>query len=357
MGRLGLPAGVIYVTLALVSCSQGPAGGFAPGHDGGATGDDASTPDDGSPGSFGDSQAPHSCGRWLLRSFGPGPDGQLGTSDDVEVGYETLDFDSHGREVDDIVVKDPGADAKWETSDDPPSSMSKLVLSQGGATGYDLGYSAPGNDGKWSDAVATSGEWFSFDGQGSATVGHVLSGAGMDGTWGDADDPFDRWFHWAYGDGKNGSYLLSERQYVDPGPDGVPDTADDPIAILTTRFHDHGTFADGAGPDGQWGDADDHLNGIYTDQFSSKGYMTRTTLYDAAGPDGTWGTSDDVVGADVTLECLGTSSDVLFHNAPGPDGVWMTADDVVASHVVMVGCDDSVCRDTSPPSVGGSTPR
>ena len=337
MRSLALASLSIFVCVA---CSSHPSFGE---HDSGPSplGDGSVTYEDGGP--------PPACGSWIVRGLSAGPDGVLGNGDDVESGYSRMDFDAQGRVSKDSTFSGPGADAKWETADDDITSLQRLVIASP-TEGNALTSTGPGADGVWgtSDDVVGARVWFQFDGQGRRVVEHEFSGAGNDGVWGTPDDVIERWYRVTYG--VRGS-LYQELQFTDPGPDQLPDTSDDPAAILTTRFHDRGTFADNAGPDGTWGTSDDHLDGRYTYDFASSGAITRATLYDTPGPDGVWGTSDDVIGGLVKLSCSGNALGELLM-APGPDGVLGTSDDVVQAHVVVVGCDASVCSSSELPAVG-----
>jgi hypothetical protein len=353
MSHLGFPATLSAIVLSFAACGQANTG--FDGSDAGR-GDAPHLGEDG-PASLGEAGSGGSCARWIIRDEGPGPDGKLGTSDDVEIAYSAEEFDAFGQVVRETVVNSPGPDGKWETSDDPIESLDQLTLASDGSIGNDYGYPAVGPDGKWADAVATSRIWFGFDTAGQPGHEQDFDEPGPDGKWGDADDVMDRWYHRVFGDGTGNAFLVSEKQYIDPGPDGIPDTADDPVSILTTRYPAYGTFADGAGPDGLWGTSDDHLTGRYTNLFSPKGYMSRSTLYVDPGPDGEWGTPDDPVDSYASLECMGTGASVLLFSGPGPDGLWFTKDDEVAEHTFIVGCDDSVCKNTSSPGVGSVAPK
>ncbi len=336
MRALGLAIASVFVCLA---CSSHPS--FGDG-DAGAPPGDAST-------TFQDAAVGPACGAWTIRTLAAGPDGVLGNADDVESGYSVLDFDAQGRVSKESTFSGPGADSKWETADDDVTSVQHLVIVSA-SEGNALTSTGAGPDGVWgtSDDVIGARTWFQFDGQGRHVVEHDYTSAGADGVWGTSDDVMDRWFHVAYGVGGS---LLQELQFVNPGPDQIPDTTDDPAASLTTRFHDRGTFADNAGPDGTWGTSDDHIDGRYTYDFASNGAITRATLFTSPGPDGVWGTSDDVIGGLVKLSCDGNSNDELLM-APGPDGVLGTSDDTVQAHFRVVGCDASVCSLSQLPSIG-----
>jgi len=289
------------------------------------------------------------CSAWTIRDLAAGPNNVLGDADDVESNYSRIDFDALGRVSRESKFSGPGGDGTWETQDDEVSLWQQLTLTSA-TEGNALTSTASGPDGAWgtSDDVVGSRTWFQYDGQGQRVVEHDFGGAGGDGVWGTSDDVIDRWYHVAYGVGGS---LFQERQFVDRGPDQIPDTSDDPVALLVTRFHDGGAFADNAGPDGTWGTSDDHINSRYAYDFTSSGAITRATLYDAPGPDGVWGTSDDVIGILVKLSCSGHGLDELVM-AAGSDGVLGTADDVVAAHIVVVGCDASVCSLSQLPSIG-----
>lgn len=195
-----------------------------------------------------------------------GPDGMLGTSDDVigrrlERRYRSASADLLGE----ALSRDAGADGVWLTADDSWQAITSFVL--GGATGSVeriRTFSDPGADGIPLNADDTQSSYIDL-----RLTDQLV------------DDGFD--------------------VYVFEGADGMWETDDDLLVAHTEVEHnaDGYVIADHefrmAGPDGMFGTPDDVLFGYELTERGSDNAPTSRTAFDDAGPDGMFETADDLI--------------------------------------------------------------
>jgi hypothetical protein len=286
------------------------------------------------------------CHRWQLEGYTPGPDGRLGSSDDVLAGSRSV------QEVNDanVIIRETafesaGPDGVWDTPDDVILADTRLVDAGGGEV-YFVSYDSPGGDGVWGndDDTIAAAHWAKLDAMGRQQEDRTLYGAGTDGAWLTPDDPIGRRHTYSYGDGQQAPKLV-DLEFVSPGPDGTWATDDDPVAIATRRFAEWGTFSIAPGADGVWATEDDVLDGRYEDKHDWQGWLQYVPLF-GAGPDGAFFTADDEILGVGASRCEADAIDSRLMQMPGNDGQWGTDDDELAARMRITGCDDPCAAPT-----------
>jgi hypothetical protein len=206
------------------------------------------------------------CGQYVTETYDPGPDGVLGTNDDVL---------RPGREVQ---IVTPYAQISVVTRDTTYAAGDVIVrdvrVVSTSATTYDqLTFDGPGADGTWGtddDHVAARSSGTGPVITPSAVYDYVSPGP--DNVWSTSDDVLSGWSKFVYGDGTSAPFL-QQWQYTSAG------TAN--LGIVTSRFTGWGMFSTGAGPDGTWGTKDDVTDGRYTDERNTNGRFQTLTMYGA----------------------------------------------------------------------------
>ena len=298
--------------VALLACGGSHPFEPADAGDGGTQGTDAP--------SFDDVHTGPACAQWTLQSFEPGPDGVLGTADDVL---------STKREVQSAGVEQDGVAARVTTYDGATIIQDSRVVPRS-ANDYDyLTYDGPGPDAVWDtpDDHPSARMW------GQGPVGkpssvESFSSAGPDAKWGTSDDVISLVTKYDYGDGTSKPYLR-EWQYSSPGNDGVWQTSDDLVGVLTNRYTGYGNFVDAPGADATWGTPDDVISSHYTDERNVNGRFQVLALFS--------GTSNIQTSLAVTT-CEKGVFDARIFSSAGADGVWDTSDDVVQARLRVTGC-------------------
>jgi hypothetical protein len=169
-------------------------------------------------------------------------------------------FDAEDRAAQSLVI-DPGADGRIGTADD---AIEQATLALYDAAAPDL-----------------SSDVITFD------------GPGPDGVWGTGDDHSSASTH-AIRDSRG--LILSQRSSTS-GPDGTADTADDKIVSVSRFTYDpagevtSSLVSDAPGPDGVWGNDDDHLANYTDASFADGARILQHTF--TAGPDGIAHNRDD----------------------------------------------------------------
>lgn len=290
----------------------------------------------------------------------PGPDGMWLTDDDVATRAWSFGVRDTDDEVENTYAEDPGADDVFGTSDDV--IQSRTVVSMGRYRDREtIVYYGPGPDGTWrtsDDVVSLHSTRLWSEELPVHLLRHDQRQAGPDGSMGTADDVVGG-TSYEYGeDGRmrsartyNAGELTALTRYEWPdalvrrtiryaaGPDGVFETADDPIAGYTEeRFDERGlliaaTTVVGAAADGAWFTADDDVTHRVVHDYDLRGVRFTHSSFDGPGPDGTWGTSDDQMSwcVEYVRDLEGRPIAAERYTDPGPDGIWRTSDDVRSS--------------------------
>lgn len=265
---------------------------------------------------FGDVQLPDSgatCGQYVFETYDPGPDGLLGTSDDVV---------RPGREVQTVT---PYAQISVVTRDTTYGANDAIVrdvrIVATSTTTYDqLTFDGPGADGTWGTADDhVAGRSSGIGPMITPSAVYEYLSPGPDNVWATSDDVVSRWSSYVYGDGTSTPFL-QEWQYTSPG------TAN--LGVVTSRFTGWGMFSTAAGPDGTWGTKDDVIYGRYTDERNTNGRFQFLTAYDP----------HDAVTSIATITCDAGVYDARIVNGPGPDAQWGTSDDVVQTRIRTTAC-------------------
>jgi len=253
------------------------------------------------------------CGRYVLETYDPGPDGRLGTSDDVIHPGRDVQIATPLGQIS-VVTRDtmysgPGADGVWDTDDDVVVRDQRIVSTS--ATTYDqMTY-----DGNAQVTGRSSGEGSEI----TPSAVYDYASPGTDGTWGTSDDVVSGWSKFVYGDGA-ATPFLQQWQYTSPGTSS--------LGIVTSRFTGWGMFSTAAGPDGTFGTKDDVITGRYTDDRNTNGRFQTLTSY---------GQGDTVASMGI-VTCTAGVYDGRILSAPGPDGTWLTDDDVVQVRMRTTAC-------------------
>jgi hypothetical protein len=194
----------------------------------------------------------------------------------------------------------------------------------------------PGDDGiiDTDDDIITGGRLITYNNYYSDNWQRNWYDPGNDGVWNTADDlPAGWWWSGRFEHG--GSYQNG------PGADGIWFTSDDNVG----SWNDWSDPAvekvyNDPGADGVWFTADDVMCEYYAKEYNSNGAEIRRITYGGPGADGVWFTSDDELGFDwlgtyVVWEYEGRYNKwnswtrEIVYGGPGGDGVWFTADDEV----------------------------
>lgn len=123
--------------------------------------------------------------------------------------------------------------------------------------------------------------------------------------------------------------LAIERYANGSGPDGIWGSADDVIGVLNHTQHDaQGRVAElrtsfGPGQDGTWLTADDARSSVSGYQYDAAGNVTRSVRVDSID-----GVATAQEWSEQRYAPNGALAASLSFRAPGPDGLWFTADDV-----------------------------
>jgi len=250
------------------------------------------------------------CKHATYTSYAPGPDGMLGTADDMVTGYQIIDFE-------------PGP--------------------------QDFGYKAHPVKVLYEDASGTPNifEKWTYDPQGhrSAVTQYATGPDGQYDTGDDTVEAINEYTNDAMG------LLINDIFHTGAGPDGVWGDADDELTASIVFLHDQGRIAWAlpgtyAGPDGIWGDADDVFQASERLEYDDKGHLIAFDLSNVAGPDGKFGTNDDVIVSRTVFPWRGDRVVMESYDSPGPDGKWGTPDDVVSGDVIESGdvCSSASCE-------------
>jgi hypothetical protein len=270
------------------------------------------------------------CSHFVQETYDPGPDGILGTNDDVlRPGREVQiaqPFQQISVATRDTTYSGPGSDGKWDTADDVIVRDERVVATS--STTYDdITYDGAGADGTW--GTDDDHVYARTAGTGPIVTPsevHQYSAPGPDNVWGTSDDVAGSWSKFVYGDGTSAPFL-QEWQY----------TSASTLGIVTSRFTGWGMFSLSAGADKAWGTKDDALSSRYVDERNTNGRFQTLTSY-GPGPDQTYFTTDDVILGLATITCSDGVYDGRIVIAPGPDQTWDTADDIVQVRLRTTAC-------------------
>ena len=262
----------------------------------------------------------------------PGVDAIWQTADDVVGSYH--DHAPANPDVITVLYRGSGTDQTWFTNDDDILYYYAPVRDAAGNIIGTGTFSLAGDDNTWFTAddflawlivdeiVGTERRWvFYFD-------------AGADNDWLTLND------NWAYRFALSTLDELGNRQRhmysEDPGPDGLPFTADDVPIYYHDYFYDtqgrvnrHDMY-NGAGADGIWFNADDHLRTCKILSRDANDLPVRTTHFQP-GPDQTCLTTDDIVWGyhQDEFDASNLLTQSLSYFQPGVDNTWFTPDDVL----------------------------
>jgi hypothetical protein len=250
------------------------------------------------------------CSHSVETGYSPGPDGVIGTSDDVVVVVSQIDFETVA-----------GKYRRHIELDQQSSQKTYAIID-------------------WDPQTAAFAQ------------NEVWTAPGADGVFGTADDVVNNWSHQAT--------PTAFFDYNGPGPDGVWKTADDAIGPVDFEKNEGGrvveSYSSGpalvgaaAGPDGVWGTSDDHFVGATKYFYDSTGNATEEISL-TAGADGAFDTPDDVIVARIVFPCQSKDRVVMESYDKGPDGVFRTDDDVVVYRIVESGdfCETLSCSYAQP---------
>ncbi|MDH4225416.1 MAG: hypothetical protein OEW12_07200, partial [Deltaproteobacteria bacterium] len=227
-------------------------------------------------------------GRTILSGnfTGPGADGIWFTPDDV-LGYlNSNQFDAAGRTTMYRTHLGPGADKVWLTADDP-GTITEYTYNPAGITTL-YGYFDSGVDQVWKTGDDTGYYYiYQYNGANKIIQSDYYIQPGADNTWHTADDVLSSRSVNTYTGG-----LLTLTGYINAGPDGVVNTADDSGSSDTFTYNANGaktgdTYHIGAGADGVWFNGDDPISSYWstmdvattTNQVDANGNPTRLILY------------------------------------------------------------------------------
>ncbi len=221
-----------------------------------------------------------------------GPDGALGTSDDV-IRFYSVAFNNPDGTIDYWVsYYGPGTDGNWFTGDDPIGEYNVNAYNSTGNRTERYRYNDPGTDATWGTPDDSLGRYYYYyyDSSDRQTGNIYYDGWGTDTTWFTSDDEVNRIYKYTYlPDGKI-EYRIESRH---PGIDGDWFTSDDIM-----RDYD------------EW-------------EYDSSGEIARRFRYQE-GLDGDWFTSDDVMThyAIYVRDSNGNTIGAYYYYSPGSDGVW-----------------------------------
>lgn len=271
-----------------------------------------------------------------MREYDAGPDGALGTADDVVARLERHRFDSTGRETDVAIYIGAGPDGRWATADDVPGSyqtkgwmgMSRIQLSF---------IDSPGADGVWRTGDDAGPLWhaYAYDTR-DRLVRETVRSTGADRFAGTNDDEIRSHVDHAYDELGLASRTIF---YNAAGADGMWLTDDDVVERWQRIEHDETGLVvatselSAPGPDGTWLTDDDVISQRAVSGYAASRQRTSLTVFSGPGADASWGTADDAIASvtTTTYDAQGNRTDERRAVAPGPDATWGTADDVLAS--------------------------
>ncbi len=170
-----------------------------------------------------------------ITTFTAGPDGILGTPDDVTIEVALLDVDTTGLYTRERDSYGAGLDGVWGTSDDVFHG-GVFFIHANGRLAWALLSSDAGPDGDWGTADDTfwASDRYEYDAKGRWSGMWYNSQPGPDGIFGTADDVVSA--HSVY-PCPSADRVIDE-EYSSPGPDGVWETADDTLNNRTVETGD-----------------------------------------------------------------------------------------------------------------------
>src|SRR5215208_6772818 len=105
----------LLAALSLCAC----AGGTVPDPSADGDGEGGAGSETGAGGSLSGAGGGPACDQWVLEGYGPGPDGLLGTPDDVLSGQRAIEIvDGANQIARETSFSGPGPDGVWDTPDD-----------------------------------------------------------------------------------------------------------------------------------------------------------------------------------------------------------------------------------------------
>jgi hypothetical protein len=283
-----------------------------------------------------------------VRVVGPGPDAAWLTHDDERYALGTLYNDQRNRQ---IAI---GPDGILGTADDVLCSDSSLTFSATGSLVGAESFSYLSQEvpclgsvaGVLSGRVFTGALRTTFDGTSSPSRSVIYDHPGADSAWNTPDDRVAAYYD--YLSTCREFCTTTYREYQDAGQDGRWFTGDDTQSLLAVsslqQDDERQVVYSGPGVDGEWGTLDDvvvsadrHLNALFG------GNEVTHITYSGFGFDRALGTSDDEVeqytvsrSAQVTLgDVTYTQSESFTYTGPGADGVWLTLDDELEYYQVQ----------------------
>lgn len=199
--------------------------------------------------------------------YAPGPDGVIGTADDLATFYTQYEYDAAHRLVA-MHAMNAGADGLVDTADDVESQRDLVDCDAFGEPLLSRTY-FQGADGVFgtADDLFTGLYTRYVTDAGGVQVRQELLNYGPDTTLGSADDPYRRYYVSAV---DATGRVAGLRGYTAAGADGLWFTADDVVGYNIVFDLDSdgnqvaGHVYNGTGPDGVFGTADDVLSGWYT---------------------------------------------------------------------------------------------
>lgn len=265
-----------------------------------------------------------------------GPDGLVGTNDDVPIWYVDTSYDGTASIT--RQMGDAGPDGVWFNDDDTSIGRSwadEPWVGENHGISYSAGPDATLNT---PDDVPQNFSTTSFTEAGLVDTQKTFSGTGLDGVAFTDDDVLQYFSRTTYEiapqwpDGLLGTHRL----FINSGPDGQWSTSDDTVGqvdltLYNARLLPVGQITLEKGADGVWDTADDVAVGAYKNLYDGRGVLVASLSIVAPGPDGLWLTDDDVKGQDRTAYHH-TDDGRLFKRESylaGQDGILDTSDDVL----------------------------
>lgn len=254
--------------------------------------------------------------RSLYASFAtPGPDGTWLTGDDEITSHHRYDHDGDARLVRQRTFDGPGPDGAWYTDDDILSAYETYAYDTLGRRERRVTFSGPGQNGIWLDEDDDVGTAYVTVHE-VGVERRVAIRAGADRRLGTPDDFVLSYVHEAYGsDGRT----IAMGTYNGPGPNGVwfdDDDRVDPLfgayATAYTLEADGGLlevvgYTEGNGPDGLRFTGDEPLRSRIVRRYSPLESLERYARYDSPGPNGVWGDADDHLDSVMVYTLIGIS--------------------------------------------------
>ncbi|MBS1119873.1 MAG: hypothetical protein H6Q90_2101 [Deltaproteobacteria bacterium] len=259
-----------------------------------------------------DGSTPATCTHATQTTYLAGPDGMVGTNDDV-IG-STLEIEFAPGPPDAFFRAHP-IKFLYKEASGHPTQLTRWAYDAHGHRQTVTQY-GPGPDETYDtgDDVVVGQNVFTSDTSGLLVSNLFRTSAGPNEIWGDADDLIVNAIRFTHADGRVDWVLPAN----DPGTDGV------------------------------WGNDDDRPSSSERLRYDAQGRRSAVELYSQTGPDTKFGTDDDIMGVRMVLPCRGDRVVQELYDSPGHDGAWGSTDDTISGRVIESGdlCESATCEPT-----------